>query len=122
MTSLTAQEIFDYEDLPLTEVKVDFWGGASVYVRSLNGVERDQYEAKMIMAQNDPSIESKLESIRMYLVFLCTCDENGKRLFNTDEDYKRLKEKNWQALEPIAEMAQKLNALSDDDVDELAKK
>lgn len=118
--ALNIDQILAVEDLPLKEVKVPQWGG-SVFVRAMNGAERDTYEAKLIDVQKLTTIEEKLAAVRGRLVFLCTVDENGERLFTTEEHYKKLMRKNWRALDLIADEAQKVNALSDDEVEEIAK-
>ena len=47
MTILTRDQILQANDLVTETVEVPEWGG-SVFVKSLTGVERDQFEAAIV--------------------------------------------------------------------------
>ena len=116
---LTKAEILAQDDLKTEDVFVPEWGGAWVKVRSLNASERDHFEASTVQ-RNGKKVTTNLENIRARLCLLCMVDENGERLFQ-EEDTFPLGGKSASALDRIFTVAQRLNGLRDEDVDELAK-
>jgi hypothetical protein len=105
-------------DQKIEAVEMPEWGGV-VHVRSLNGSERDSYEAGMVRfgADGKPK-EVRLQNMRAKLCALTICDETGKRLFS-DDDMDALSQKNASALQKIFGVAQRLSGLTKRDVDEL---
>jgi len=118
MGILTREQILQADDLRRELVAVPEWGG-QVYVRSLTGTERDQFEASFITV-NGMDTQLKLENIRAQLVSMTAVDDDGKRLFSA-ADVQALASKNAAALQRLFETAQKLSGLSKEDVKELAK-
>lgn len=100
---LSRNSILTANDLPKEKVDVPEWGG-HLYVRALNGVERDQVER---MAVSDTV--SKAAIVAMVAV-----DENGEQLF-TNDDIPALEKKNGTALLRIVNAAFTLNFLSDEE-------
>ena len=119
MTLLTRDAILGAHDLPSEDVSVPEWGG-TVRVRALTGAERDAFEASMVQVRSDGTRQFRLENIRARLVALTIVDENGERLFS-DADVKALGAKSAAALERVGSVAQRLSALTDEDVEELAE-
>lgn len=113
---LTKDAILGSDDLPFEDVDVPEWGG-KVRVASMTAGERDRFE-QMIVDKKSGTI--KLENIRAILAAHVIIDENGDRLF-TDKDLVTLSKKSARAIGRVFEAAQRLNAFSDDDVEELAK-
>ena len=64
-------------------------------------------------------MHTNMENVRARLCLLCLVDENGDRLFQ-EEDTFPLGGKSAAALDRIFTVAQRLNGLRDQDVDELA--
>ena len=116
---LNRAEILAQDDLKYEDVEVPEWGGAMVRVRSLNASERDRFEASTVQ-RNGKKVTTNLENIRARLVLLCLVDEKGERLFDEGDTYP-LGGKSAAALDRIFTVAQRLNGLRDEDVDELAK-
>ena len=116
---LSRAEILAQDDLKYEDVEVPEWGGATVRVRSLNASERDRFEASTVQ-RNGKKVTTNLENIRARLCLLCLVDENGERLFQEEDTYP-LGGKSAAALDRIFTVAQRLNGLRDEDVDELAK-
>lgn len=114
--SLTRDQILTADDLQRQEVDVPEWGG-SVYVRAMTGLERDRFETSLTNGQ-DKGVN--LQNIRARLVSLCAIDEEGARLFS-DDDAKVLGQKSAKALDRVFDVAQRLNGLRDQDVEELAE-
>lgn len=111
--AILAQDDLKYEDVQIPE-----WGGAWVRVRSLNASERDHFEASTVV-RNGKKVSTNLENIRARLCLLCLVDEDGNRLFDEGDTFP-LGGKSAAALDRIFTVAQKLNGLRDEDVEELA--
>ncbi len=115
---LTRDAILQADDLVSEVVEVKEWGG-SVKVRTLTGAERDAFE-QSIVKQRGKDTQMNLRNIRAKLVALTVVDEEGKRLF-ADSDVGQLGKKSAAALDKIFEVAQRLNGLRQEDVEELSK-
>lgn len=111
--AILAQDDLKYEDVQIPE-----WGGSWVRVRSLNASERDHFEASTVQ-RNGKKVTTNLENIRARLCLLCLVDEDGNRLFDEGDTFP-LGGKSAAALDRIFTVAQKLNGLRDEDVEELA--
>lgn len=114
---LNRDQILQYSDLKKELVKVPEWGG-DVYVREMAGWERDHWEARLISAKGNPI--AILENVRATLAVLTVCGEDSKPLFELS-DAIDLGKKSCGALDRILEVAQRLNKISDDDVDGIVK-
>ena len=112
--AILAQDDLKYEDVQIPE-----WGGAWVRVRTLQANERDRFEASTVQ-RDGKKMTTNFENIRARLCLLCMVDENGERLFQ-EEDTFPLGGKSAAALDRIFTVAQRLNGLRDEDVEELAK-
>lgn len=113
---LDKESILAAEDLRTEEVQVPEWGG-SVYVRTLTGKERDAWEATLLDGTGR-NRRVKLDNIRASLAAATICDAQGKQLFGP-EDVAALGEKSALALDRVFEVAQRLNGLTGEDVEEL---
>ena len=111
-------DILSADDLPTTEVEVPEWG-VTVFVRAMTGTERDVYESNLI-EQKDLPMSKRLANMRAKLVVLCTVDADGNRIFN-DDDINAVGSKSSSAVSRVAVVAQHLNALTDNDVEEIAE-
>lgn len=114
--TLTKDSILGLDDLPVEAIQIPEWKDLTVYVRTMTGTERDQYEGRILSLRGKP-LEERLKSARAQLVVLCMTDENGKRLF-TDDDAEAVGGKNADALNRVATAASKLNSLDAKTVDE----
>ena len=115
---LSKAEILAQDDLKYEDVQVPEWGGAWVRVRSMSASERDHFEASTVQ-RNGKSVTTNLENIRARLCIACVVDESGERMFQ-EEDTFPLGGKAAAALDRIFAVAQKLNGLREEDVNELA--
>ena len=113
--ALSKTDILDADDLPREEVAVPEWGGA-VLVRTMTAAERDSFEARVIGTEG----VRNLANIRATLCAQCIVDDQGKRLF-TDGDIDLLGQKSAAAVDRVFAACQRLNGLTQDDVEELAK-
>ena len=108
---LTKQQILEASDIKIEEVAVPEWGG-SVHIKVMNATQRDEFETFVYNRQD----QKDLSGMRVLLCKLCICDTEGKRMFQSDNDVKALTNKSGSALMVVFQAAQKLNALSPDDV------
>jgi hypothetical protein len=113
---LTKEAILSCEDRGFEIVEVPEWGG-SVRVASMTAAERDKFE-QMIVDKKSGAV--KLDNLRATLAAHVLVDDDGERLF-TDKDLIALSKKSATAVSRVFDAAQRLNAFSDDDVEELAK-
>lgn len=119
-TLLTRDQILEADDRITEDVDVPEWGG-TVRIRSLAGVERDQYEAGITSVRwegTKPSVQSNTQNIRARLVAMTAIDEDGKSVFS-EKDVLILGQKSAAALERCFKVAQRLSGLSDEDVEAL---
>lgn len=114
------ERILAADDRQFEEIWVPEWD-EHVRVRGLTGAERDSYEAS-ITDQRSGSMNTRviITNLRAKLVALSIVDEDGSRVFS-EKDVVALGGKSARALQRIFEVCQKLNALTDEDVDELTK-
>ena len=111
---LTRDQILAVDDRPSEKVSVPEWGG-DVYVKTYGGDERDSFEQSIIVEE-----KTNLIGVRAKLCVRCVVDESGVRLFS-DEDATLLGKKNAAAVNRVFEVAQRLNKLLREDVEELIK-
>lgn len=116
---LSADAILGADDLPREPVEVPEWGG-TVLVQGMSGTDRDRFEAGMLNADmNGISKDKAMERYRARLAAACLVDAEGKRLFRSDAEVKRLGDKSGVALTRVVEVASRLSGLTDSDVEEL---
>lgn len=112
--ALTKDAILAADDLGLLKVSVKAWGG-DVYIRVMTAGERDSYENDWVINK-----AKGVENFRSKFLARCLCDETGKRLFS-DAEIEQLAKKSAKVLSMLWQKAMDHNALSDKDVEELAK-
>lgn len=118
MATLTREAILQADDLVRELVAVPEWGG-EVFVRTLTGKERDQLEASVVEMKGKKA-EANLVNLRAKMCALCMVDDEGKRIFG-EADMEALGGKSAAALDRVFTVAQKLNGMSTEDVEELTK-
>jgi hypothetical protein len=111
---LTRDQILSADDLGLLEVQVPEWGD-SVFIRVMTVGERDAYENDWVVNKS-----RGVEDFRTKFLARCICDLKGNRLFK-DEDIPLLSQKSAKVMSRLWQKAMEHNALSDKDVEELAK-
>ena len=103
-----------------------------VYVREMTGFEKDTFEQSLTRQVEVPNIpgqkgvmntkyEMAADNFRAKLAVVTLCDPNGTLLFHPREYVQLSKALKASDLEKIAEEAQKLNAISDEDKEALLK-
>jgi hypothetical protein len=114
MAILNKEAILSAVDLKKELVKVPEWGG-EVYISMMTGEARDAWEQGLVGGKG-----ANLDNIRARLVSFTAVDEQGKRIFNND-DAIALGQKSATALERCVKVAQRLNRLTEQDLDDLVK-
>lgn len=112
---LTKEQILSALDLKTETVEVPEWGG-SVNVRSMTGLERDNFSA----ALRDAAGTVSLENYRAKLLVVCIVGEDGQALF-THDDIVALGGKSSTALDRVFVVAERLNYMGADAVDAAEK-
>lgn len=107
--ALTKDQILESSDLKNEAVDVPEWGG-TVYVRTMTGADRDQFEASMVSIGVDGTRKADMTNLRAKLIALTIVDEAGNRLFDSS-DVDRLGLKSASAIERVFAVAQGLNGL-----------
>lgn len=114
MTILTRDAVLAVNDLKKELVKVPEWGG-DIYISLMTGESRDAWEQSLVATKG-----TNLDNIRARLVAFTAVGEDGKRIF-TNEDAALLGQKSSTALERCVKVAQKLNRLTEEELDNLSK-
>lgn len=117
MAFLNKAQILAAEDLWIETVEVPEWGeGAQVGVRVMTGAELYAMNEKILALP-----DGKTFNQRAYVCALTLCDEEGGRLFSTEE-MEALERKSSRALDRLYEVACRINVLRDSDRKLLEKK
>lgn len=98
--------------------KVEFEGGF-VYVRGMDGTERDRWEQTTLQAQQKSKSEI-YDHMRASIVARTVCDEKGNRLFS-DEDIPKVSKMSAAVLDRMYVVGARLSGVSKSDAEELAK-
>ena len=117
MAELTRDQILAIDDLPIEQVKIPEWKG-SVYMRTLTGKQRDEFEQTAIQRKTKKG--SDIRGLKVKLVAMCLCNKDGKLLFAGRDDEAKLIEKSGSALERLSEVAQRLSGLDEKQIEEIA--
>lgn len=109
---LTRADILGADDLITETVSTPEWGG-DVLVRALPLAEQGLFEADAAGDRDNVAVLTRM-------VALCACDAVGARLF-TLEDVEALGRKAAEPVMRVARAAIRINALTEHDVQDLAK-
>jgi hypothetical protein len=112
--ALTKDAIISANDSGLMKVAVPEWGG-DVFIKVMSCGERDAYENDWVVNKS-----KGVENFRSKFLARCLCDENGSLLF-TEQEIPLLAKKSAKVLSRLWQKAMDHNALTDADVEELAK-
>jgi len=116
---LSKDQILQAQDIKTEVVDVPEWGG-QITVKMLTGAERDKFE-EMIVSRKGKDVETNMENFRAKLCASTMINENGRLLFPNPEDVRALAKKSAKALDRVFAVAQRINGMSKEDVDDLTK-
>jgi hypothetical protein len=114
MAFLTKNEILAAKDELVISLDVPEWGG-ELGIRAMSVGERDKYENDFIRNK-----DKGVENFRTKFLIATICDEEGNCIFDKD-DIEKLMKKSIKAGNRVWNAAMAHNAISNDDVEELAK-
>lgn len=112
---LSKDKILAADDLKYEDVEVPEWGG-TVRVRTMTGTERDAFEESMV----DKDKKTTFKNVRAKLTSKTVVDENNNPMFS-DADIEKLGKKSARALDRIFAVAQRLNGIGKEDIEEYTK-
>lgn len=115
MAILTREQILSNSDLKTEIIDVPEWGG-EVRVATMSGFARDRFEASVTGKNGGVNTQN----IRAKLAAATIVDEHGTPIFD-ENDIAKLGKKSCAALDRIFATAQRLNLITDQDVEGLAK-
>lgn len=113
--ALTRDDILKANDHKTVVVDVPEWGG-EVIVSTMTGFTRDQFEASCVGKNGG----TNMKNIRARLCAATIVDEQGNIQFSED-DITKLGNKSGAALGRVFDAASKLNNITQNDVETLAK-
>lgn len=115
MAILTKAQILAANDVKRIKIEVPEWGG-EVYISTMTGTARDEFETGILANSKG----GKVGNARARLAAATITDEAGNLLFNAD-DIEALGKKSQIALDRVVAESQKLNKLTNADLEEAEK-
>lgn len=115
-------DILAIQDREYEDIEVKQWG-VTVRIATMSGADRDKWELSMMQTDNsERGFKLNMQAYsRAGLIALCLVDENFNRVFDTDEKVKALSQKSAAVLDVLYEAAQRINGITDEDIDDLEK-
>jgi hypothetical protein len=118
--TLGAAAILAASDLPRRLVEVPEWGGA-VWVQAMSATTRDEYDTALIaLSKKYGDDASKIPNARARFLSFCLVDDDGARLFTTEQQIAEFGTKSVKAIDRLIPVARELTPLTDDDHEDLA--
>lgn len=105
-------------DLVIRRVDLPELGdGAYLFVRTISALDRERYEESVVKTEGR-NVQIKRQNMRVKLVILSACDEEGNRLFDSG-DVGLLANKSAVVINKIFEAAQEVNGMTGEDKEEI---
>jgi len=117
MNLLDRTQLLKPRQLKREKVPLPEWGG-DVWVRTMTGAERDDYEQEYLDAKKKAG--DRVPNLRARLLVRTVCDEQGKPLLSQN-DVDELGQQSADVLSKLFTVASRLNGLSKSDAEELEK-
>ena len=115
---LSKEQILAAEDLSTETIHVPEWGG-DVVIKELTGAQKDAFE-QTTFTRNGKNYEVNLTDMRARLCAISIVGEDGSRMF-CDREIKALGGKSAKALDRVFSACQRLNGMTNDEIDEMSK-
>lgn len=117
---ITRDAILNVVDVQVerVEVPVPGWDSLDLFVRVVSGAAKDRFDTSLI--DKTTGLATKTENYSAKFAALVLCNEQGESLF-TLESAGALGHKSGLAIEYICAAGKKLNSLTDDAAEDLAK-
>ena len=130
MKCLTKENVFKSEDVKKEWVDIPEWAGG-LYIKVMSGEERDAFEMAMFKTNDMNDFTRNFDNMRARLIAFTAVGEDGKQIFNPVLKYDiqgklygdvaELGKKSSIILDRIYVVAQKLNKLRKEDIEDLTK-
>ena len=125
MTKLlsSADDILAIQDREYEDIEVKQWG-LTVRIATMSGADRDKWELSMMQtdASSERGFKLNMDAYsRAGLIALCLVDESFNRIFDTKEKIESLSQKSAAVLDVLYEASQRINGITDADIDDLEK-
>lgn len=122
MAHLNLEDILNAKDTDEKKIFVPEWGDEEsfVIVRSMTAEARDAYEQSLFSTNSEGDFERNLDNARAKLVSACVIGPDGSRMFKTEAHVKALGSKSAAVVDRLFAACQRINAISEKDVEELA--
>ena len=115
---LTREAILGADDLAQEQLLVPEWDG-EVTVSAMDGMGRDAWE-QVLLDQGAGTEERDIRGLKVELLIRSVRGEDGAPLF-TSADREALLKKSGAAIDRVFQVAQRLNHLSDDQIEQLTE-
>lgn len=124
MVLLTREALLQKDDLKVEKVELS---KGYVFVREMTGHEKDVWEQSMLKQKPSGNknkgveYETTLEDFRAKLAVVTVCDADGNLLFKPEDAKVLNKMMSASNMEKIVAVAQRLNAISQEEKEEILK-
>lgn len=115
---LSFGDIISAVQLKEQRYEVKEWGGF-VVIREMTAEARDQYEQSLFTQNQNGDIERNMANARAKMIAACVVGSDGKRMFDTDKKIEALGNQPITIIDPLFDACRKLNAVSEEDIEEL---
>ncbi len=125
---LNFQDIRRVDDLKEEYAEVPEWGG-QVLIREMTAGDRDWFEGSLVAeaatailtTEDAKGNKLSMDRFRVKLVAACVVDPGTKRrIFDTPDKVEVLAQKSGSVVSTLAEVAQRLNKMTEKDIQEMA--
>lgn len=116
---LNLNDIIQATNVKEKQFEVPEWGG-HIIIREMTAEARDAYEQSLFVANEKGEFERNLSNARAKLIAACVVGPDGQRMFQTEQHVKALGNMPVSVVDKVFTACQEINALSADDVKELA--
>ena len=124
MGLLGRSDLLKKEELKKEKVVLEETTDSYVFVRQMTAHEKNNWEISQMKKTGvgkKATYDVTLEDFRAKLAVNCICDDKGDLLFTVDDVSKLSKNMSAATLEKIVNVAQRLNAITDEDKEEMVK-
>lgn len=115
------EKLKELNDINVEKVNCPEWGeqGDEIYVRSMTGRSRDNYEMGLVAASKVAE-DARLYNFRAMMAVACCCDKDGELLFDPS-DAEWIGGKSAAALDRIVDAAKRISRMMPEDVKAMEK-
>lgn len=111
---LTRESIFASDDTGFESIEVPEWGG-TLYVRGLNGLEREEMENHFLKG-DDSSVDITGQKVKMLIA--CVVDKDRNQIFKPN-DAGKINKKSGVVIDKIFGVCCRLSGLTDAAIEEI---